>query len=258
MPTLKDIKVIHPKILLYGIAGTGKTALALTLGSKLQIMDFDNGLMTGKTLKDEHYDTRMSVNAIQFLEPDPNKGTAFLKAKNHLYKVAEACAKGKYSFKSICVDSLTSLVDSAMRMVQGNSSHIGKNPQLQEYGLAFNEVENFLTILKSLPILVVVTAHQHNFEIDNKTMVQIALPGRKLPGKICGWFDEVWRMTIQNLPKDEIAFRIQTNGTASTLARSRFNIPDKQNAKVGLPVILKEAGYEYDGEEDVEGTIDKG
>ena len=245
-PTLADMKILHPKILVYGIAGTGKTALALTLGGCLQVMDMDNGLTTGKTLKDEFYEERMKVNVVGgLLENDPIRGVAFLKAKNHLYAVADACAKGTYSFDALCVDSLTSLVDAAMRMVQGNSSHIGENPQLQEYGLAFNEVENFLTILKSLPIVVIVIAHQHEFEVDKVTKVRIALPGRKLPGKIAGWFDEVWRMNIKNLPQGKTGYFIQTKGTASTLARSRFNIADGIDAKQGLRTILKGAGYEF-------------
>jgi len=246
MPILADMRILHPKILMYGGAGTGKTALTLTLGSSLQIMDLDNGLMTGLTLKDQHYEQRLKVNVVSGLqETDPARGVAFMKAKNHLYAVAEACKKGTYSFDALAVDSLTALVDSAMRMIQGNSSHIGTNPQLQEYGLAFQEIENFLTIMKSLPIVVIVIAHQHEFEVDNKMNIRVAIPGRKLPGKVCSWFDEVWRMTIQNLPKGETAHVIQTKGTASTLARSRFNIPDKTDAKLGLVNILKGAGYDF-------------
>ena len=246
MPILADMKILHPKILLYGGAGTGKTALTLTLGENLQIMDLDNGLMTGLTLKDEHYEKRIKVNVVSgLLETDPKRGVAFMKAKNHLYAVAEACTKGTYSFGALAVDSLTSLVDSAMRMIQGNSSHIGSNPQLQEYGLAFQEIENFLTIMKSLPIVVIVIAHQHEFEVDNKTNIRVAIPGRKLPGKVCSWFDEVWRMTVQNMPQDKTAHIIQTKATASTLARSRFNIPDKTDAKLGLTTILKGAGYDF-------------
>jgi archaellum biogenesis ATPase FlaH len=245
MTTLRDMEILHPKILIYGAAGTGKTALALTAGDVMQIMDLDNGLMTGKTLLDEFQENRLSVDVIpDLLESDPTKGTGFLKAKTALYKIVSECKKGSYPFKVLGVDSLTSLADGAMRWVQGNANHIGKNPQLQEYGLAFNEIENFLMMLKSLPIMVVVTAHQHEIEVDSNVQIRVAVPGRKLPGKICGWFDEVWRLRIQNLQGGKTGFVIQTKGTASTLARSRFNLGDKLDASMGLRSILKTAGYE--------------
>jgi SpoVK/Ycf46/Vps4 family AAA+-type ATPase len=47
MAKLKDLKFQHPKILLWGRPGCGKTALALTLGTRAQVLDCDEGLMTG-------------------------------------------------------------------------------------------------------------------------------------------------------------------------------------------------------------------
>ena len=208
-------------------------------------MDLDDGVMTGRTLKDSFYDQRQLVDVISLKEKDPKRGTVFTEAKIHLNSVTEKCKKGTYPFKALCVDSLTSLLDAAMRQVQGASNHIGQNPQLQEYGLAFNQVENFLTVMKALPLCVIVVAHQHYIEYDNKIDIRVAIPGRKLPGKICSWFDEIWRMQLKNLQKGEVDFLIQTKATASTLARSRFNIPNLQSAKKGLPEILKGIGYEF-------------
>ena len=50
---LSEMKEKKKKILIYGKAGVGKTALVMTLGEKLQLLDVDDGVTTGKRLEDE-------------------------------------------------------------------------------------------------------------------------------------------------------------------------------------------------------------
>ncbi len=243
---LKEIRKKPPKVLLYGPPGTGKTALVLTLGKRLQVLDLDDGLETGRTLHDQFRERRMEVDVVQALETSRIRGTAFPEAKRHVFRVVEMIDKGTYPFEAFCIDSLTSLADGAVRYVLGNAGHVGRAPQIQEWGAAFIEIENILTLLRSLPIVVILTAHQHVFELDGETQTEIAVPGRKLPGKICSYFDEVWRMRVRPLPQKKFAYVLQTKSTAGTVARSRLNLEDGIDAgKLGLEEVLRRVGWEW-------------
>lgn len=201
--------------------------------------------MTGKTLKDAFSQQRLEVDVVTgLIENDPTKGNAYRKSQIHLNSVVKACKNGTYPYRALCIDSMTSFADATMRQIQGASSHIGQNPQKQEWGLSFNLIENFVTLMKSLPLCVILTAHQHTFEVDEKTKQEVAIPGRKLPGKICSWFDEIWRMDIKRGQGDSTSHVIQTKSTPSTLARSRFNLPDPIPASRGLTQILKDINYD--------------
>ena len=73
--------------------------------------------------------------------------------------------------------------------------------------------------------------------------MEIGIPGRKLPYRIPGYFDEVWYMKIdfvENIPK----YVIQTKGSQSILSRSRSNVPDTLDVNRGLVDIFdKDLGY---------------
>src|SRR5680860_1245246 len=91
MVSLADLKHHAPKILLIGDAGTGKTALALTGGARVVIIDCDNGTRTGLTLKDKFFEERQKVEVKPCWEDKPNQATAFQKA---LAYIEGLCNKG--------------------------------------------------------------------------------------------------------------------------------------------------------------------
>jgi len=246
MTRLDQIKDRPPHILLYGPPGTGKTALALTLGKGCQVVDLDDGLKTGLTLKDRFLSSRREVDVVQCLETNPKKANAFRRAKAAIFNICNAVMAGKYPFKALVVDSMTSFMDYVMRYVLDNSGRPGTHPQIQDWGASFIETENLLTMVKSLPIVVVFTAHEYSYEVDQATHIKLALPGKSLPGKVCAYFDEVLRTKIVNLEGGKRGFVIQSKGTGSTLARSRCNLPDSTKMDLGLPAILKLMGWDWE------------
>lgn len=245
MPKLSEVKIKPPKILLYGDVGTGKTAFTLTLGDRLQVLDMDEGTLTGVTLDDKFRSRRLEVDVVSCPDPDPNKATAFGCGKAHVLKVANQAVRKAYPYDAFAIDSLTALADHAVRMVMVNSGMAGKNPQIQHWGLAFNEIENILTVARSIPGVFILIAHAMNIEIDGNTKKEIAIPGKSLPNKIARYFDEIWFAKVQNKAGGKQAFTIQTKSTASIVARSRLNIPDGIDMSLGLEEILKQGGYEF-------------
>jgi len=240
MMKLSDIPKKKPKILIYGKAGVGKTAFTLTLGEQLQTLDLDDGVNTGQSLQDEFKSERLKVDIVQCLEESPVKSVGFGKAKAQLMKVANSCNKGDYAFKWLGIDSYTGLADAAVRFVLSNSGVLGKGPpKIQHWGLAFNELEGFLAILRSLPIGVVMVCHEQTTYIDEVAHIEIATPGQKLQAKIPRFFDEVWYMKMKHMSQNKTARVLQTQPTPSILARSRSCLENETDTSVGFVEILK-------------------
>jgi hypothetical protein len=258
MTAIKDIKFLPPKILLMGPYGTGKTALALTLGEYAEVIDLDNGLRTAVGLKDKFTEARLSVEARLCWEERYDIATSFAKAKSNILDVVSSCRKKTYKKKALIVDGLTNLVDCSVRSVCGNQGDPNKKPTLPVWGMAIGEIENLLIALKSLPIVVVLIAHTFQViqdgeidegetdsatgkKFDSKPLITevLACSGQKLPGKVTAAFDEVWRMEVQGN-----RFCLRSIRLARAPARSRACLPDKTDANLGLVEILKKIDYD--------------
>ncbi len=247
MPKLRDLKLKPPKVLLYGRAGSGKTALALTLGSALQLIDLDQGLVTGLTLKDKFSEARLDVDVLEFADEDLKKPRAFERTKNYVQDVQTACGRGKYDFKVLALDSLTSLASDAMDYVLRKAGKLGQQPQINHWGECFREVETLLKMLKTLPIAVIVIAHEQMGEVDGVERVEIAISGKKFPPKIPTLFDEVLYMRIRPAGKGESKYSVLSRSTPAILTRSRHNVPPEWDVDGGMWELLALMGYRHDG-----------
>ena len=217
-----------------------------TLGEGLVVFDFDGGLRSALSVQDQWTPRRIECDVKQFIDDDPAKGIAFVKGQAAILDLVNDCRKGVCKHKGVLIDGMTTMGDAAMRYVQGNSGHVGKNPEIQEWGLMITLIKNNFALLRSLPIVVIVTAHEHVYELDKKSVTQIAVPGRKLPGEFAGYFDEVWRTKVKALGGGKVDFVIQTMPTEGTIARSRSCIPDLVSMNEGMVALLKRMGFDWD------------
>jgi len=247
MPKLSEREARPPKILIYGPAGSGKTALATTLGEHLQVIDLDDGLGTCFKLEDKFKEDRMSIDAVTITDTKVNKPDSFQKAKRAILDISNKAQQGQWEFKAICLDSLTMLVDSAMRMVLHNNGRMGKRPQIQDYQLAFIETEEVILMLRALPCVTILLAHEHVSTIDDRDIIQIGIPGKNLPAKIPALFDEFWHMSVRGVGGGRYEHLIQTKSTEAIRTRSRANLENNLNANLGMVELLKKTGYEFNG-----------
>lgn len=237
MASLKELPRKKKKILLMGPVGTGKTALGLTLGEKAQILDLDDGLETGRCLDDAFKPKRLMVDVIQVLEDRTGVSTQFMRAKAKILTNVNKAIKGEYKFEYFVIDSFTALVESAVNGIMSNSGMFGQSPEIQHWGAAFVEVKNVLLLLRMMPTTVVLIAHEQIKEVNKINEILIATPGTRMPNEVPRFFDEFWRLELKNIG-GRIARILRTKGTPTLRIRSRSNLPDSLDTKVGFPAIM--------------------
>lgn len=249
---LNELPAIPPKVLLYGTYGTGKSALTMTLGQRLEMLDLNNGLRTGLTLKDAHTTARQSIEVTQFIDKDPRM-TLYGNLKMKVLDISNRCTARTYPYQAVGIDCLTDLSSMALRYVMGNSGKRdqfdGKSgapaPEIQHWGAMFNEITSLLLIIKSLPIAVVLIAHDQRDQIDGVPFTEIGISGKNMPNQVASYFDEVWYTRARPAAGGRMAYTVQTLASATITARTRFNVPDGTDQSIGMIEILRKAGYEF-------------
>ncbi len=235
---LKEMTKKNWKIILFGPVGVGKTGLALTLGEKAQVLDMDDGLITGQAMQDKFTKDRLEVDVKTAYEEKLDTAMAFPKAKGIITSVCNLCMKGDYKFDYFILDSLTALAEASLRSTMFLSGRLGTAPEIQHWGMAFMEIKDIMLMLRMLPITVVLIAHEQTREVDKQPVVEIAVQGKNLPSQIPRYFDEVWRMMIRNLAGGKKSYVRQTKGTAAVKVRSRGDLDDMIDTGIGMKGIL--------------------
>lgn len=240
-------KLKGPKILLYGSFGTGKTTFVATGGKAVQIIDLDSGLRSALTYEDKWKPERkLAVDcAISCGEDDPKRALAFNKARSYISSVFDQCASGKYPHKVLVLDSLTTMSEYAMRSILAANNMLGKQPQLQHWGIRDIVFKEILINLKALPIAVIVLAHQQ-IDQDNVGTISIspAIAGKSLPPILHSQFDEIIYARTRPIAKGATEYVLENKSSGGTTVRTRSNFENYFNMDRGLREFLGLMDYE--------------
>jgi hypothetical protein len=209
MSTLEDYKEKKPiKMLLMGDTGTAKTGSLASLanaGYKLHILDYDNGLdilsttVKKECLKNVEYETLTEKKKVVNGEVLPafspkafSKGLALLTEWANKYTSLEDV---------IVIDSLTFMSDAALEFVQAGTGHLGRQPEIQEWGIAMSKIEDVLAILYSEDVQCNVIINSHIKYIQDESTgimkAQINTLGTKLPPKVGRYFNHMLLAQMQ-------------------------------------------------------------
>ncbi len=233
-----------PKILMYGAGGTGKTAL-VSQASRGYLMDFDNGMRTAMKLEDQFTPLRKEIEFDIYNETNPQAPEAWLRAKKKLIDIMNKCSRGEWEYDCLVIDGLSGLAEVVQNQIMAQCNKVMKKPEIREWGLIVAEVEIAIQIIKSLPILILVTAHELPIMVDDRHIMKILAPGTKLPAKIPTWFDEVW-YTKTRVKAGQLTYIVSGRKTPAIEARTRSGMnTDFDHTEVGLKRVLSEIGFTY-------------
>lgn len=236
-----------PSLVLVGLAGCGKTALASQLGKGAYCFDFDNGMRTALNLKDDLTSFRQSLEFDIYTDTDIMKPDSFIRA---LTKLRTFLAKPP---KAVSLDSLTGLgkaVYSYIMYTQKGDPFA--KPEIQHWGSMVGEVERFILMLRALKCPIIMTAHEGLAEMDDGRSVRIINSITKSHGrnKIAWLFDEVLYMTARPIGGNNYGYFV-TGRSVDLPCRTRSGILGETVIdKSGLKGLLEKIGYVYQPEAD--------
>jgi len=261
MPTIEDAcnnnLLRPPKILLVGSYASGKSSLAFTLGAEAEVLDMDGNVRPPLSVVDQFSSARKLVEWNQLIDKDAMNPDSWETFKARVVAIHNSIISKSYKKKAVILDSFTTMGESAMRMIRKQKRKLmdPSQPTQPEWGLAFNEVQFILSMIRTWPIIVIMNCHEMVITEEDKdesgnsvtkTTRQILGIGRKLPATLGAYFSEIWYMKLVIGAGNSVAYKIQTRSNGSVVARSGLAIADMTDTKIGMKAILKSGGFDTD------------
>ena len=238
------IQTRPPKILLMGKWGSGKTALAMSLGEKAEMLDLENGVYASR-IEDQWKTQRENVNVEGFYDTTPGQATAWARLKSHVDKIAVGIQQKKWNRQALIIDSLTAVQEISLNFVMANSGKLGKQPEIQHWGMNFNEMANLLQQLRALPIPVIVLAHVVQTIENESVKLELAVPGKANPQKIPGMFTEVLYCKVETGAANKTRFLLQSKPSGLISCRSSSQIEDNYDMTQGMDKLIEKMGWKW-------------
>ena len=244
----KDLKELNhpPKILLHGDSSNGKTALISQL-SNGYLMDFDGGMETVNALDDKFSKYRHNIEFDIFKDKSFRNPQGWNTAYAKLLKIAELCAKNKWQYDALCLDSMTGIAQVIKHFVMfTKTGNALAEPERQHWGMMVNCMEAVCSILMTINVPVFITAHDCTVQTDDDVTYKVLGMTKNHGEKIPWMFDEVWLAQIKKKGQKR-TFTVSGIGTAARIAKTRMNLgKDVDHTEIGLPGVFKLINYNYD------------
>ena len=244
-----------PIILIFGDAGTGKTAL-VSQAKNSYLMDFDNGMLTAANLKDKFYDLRQKIEFDIFVEPNPRKPIMYHKSLQTLSHISTKCQLNTWEYDSLIIDSMTGVAKTIMLTTmfeaEGDST---QKPERNHWGGMVSYMEAFMSYLRLLKNkLVIITAHTNSDENDKGQLLK-TFPSsitKNYGLKSLPWMvDELWQASIRPEGAGTFGFYVDGSHKDKLITRTRSNFGLVRHDIIGLEGVLEKVGYRMSEESTV-------
>jgi len=217
VPNTKDLKISKIKILVWGKPKSGKTFFFRTFPKPAKAYMFDpNGMLSlrGEDIEYEEYNGPSGYRQFRIdLEKDMRAGT----------------------YKSIMIDSLSTLQQCMMKSVQEENIKRTENYQIQEYMIYFSRLRSLLIDLINYPVHLLFTAHQQALEnkLTGDVSILPSIYGKEMPDEFPMFFDEVYHTEIKPHRNTQSEYFLRTQPTDLIVSGGRI---DKDNVLNNLEV----------------------
>lgn len=197
------------KILVHGLAGSGKTRLCTTTGEETLIISAEAGLLS------------IRESDVQVAE---------VSSMADIEELYAMLVNEPHPFKWVCLDSISEIAEVVLAYEKAAS----KDPR-QAYGALADRMAGLIRAFRDLSgINVVMTAKQERVKDDNAGLLLFvpSMPGQKLGQQISYWFDEVFALRVEKTAEGEVSRWLQTSRDLQYEAKDRsgsldlFEAPD--------------------------------
>jgi len=198
-------KLYHVKVLVYGLAGTGKTTLCATAPNPI-VLSAESGLLSLRKQK------------IPFVDI----GTYKELTESFLWAQSSTEAK---NYQTICLDSLSEVAETVLVELKKTS----KDPR-QAYGQLQDQMTQIIRSFRDLDKHVYFSAKQERVVTDpvaGTIAIYPGLPGTKLGQQLPYFFDEVFRSLVHDDPATKArSYWLQTQKDTTHEAKDRSGALD--------------------------------
>lgn len=249
MPRLDELpKGESVALLVYGPAGSGKTELIGTAGSRTLIINTGLGIVTlqSKGFKQRHPGVNPIIETITE-EVLPDKAEAFDKCCDILDNYLTPTHPEFNNIDTIAIDDATALRRFALakgleiNQKEGKSNSLSKSKlskvvetAVQDYKIEMDVIDQFIihyvSECKRLGKHFVLTAHErveYNKpskigDVATVNKIRPGFTGRTFPDSVTGHFDLVWYLETQGAG-NLIKYKARTAGDGSLVAKTRWD-----------------------------------
>lgn len=199
-------------VLLYGLPGCGKTAAIPSFPKPIYILNLDPDGLRTIAGEDFYYD--------EFYDRADEKPFAW----KEVVKAAKGLLKG-HDYRTVALDSLTSLAVVCMNDIQALNRTTGKPPEIQEYLILNDRLKHFIQdVFLQIPGFRVLTAHLDITKdaLTGEIWKGVYIDGAdKYPRRLPAWFSEVYYMEGNHGSKGS-SFTAMTLSRQKITCRTRF------------------------------------
>jgi hypothetical protein len=231
-----------PVILIFGPSGTGKTALT-SQASNGYCFDFDDGMRTAATLRDKFFDQRQGIEFDTYLDRDPKNPDAYHRAIMKLIQIRGQIQAKTWKHDAVVVDSMTGL--SKAIMLKSMKDQVGDSlgePERNHWGSMVNYMRSFMTQIRCLNCLVLITAHLQTID-DDKGQLMAMLPSsitRNHGAKDLPWcVDEMWYSQVVPAGGGKFDYVVSGSPIDKVTTCSRSSIGRVKHSEIGLVKLLE-------------------
>lgn len=239
-----------PNVLIGGPAGSGKTCL-VAQASRGYLMDWDGHMKTVLQVKDKFSPLRGQIEFDEFVDEvtmkdgKPTlKSSRYLDGKSKLLECARLASEGNWPYDALITDTITGLCRSIQLHTMSCAGNPFKKPQIQDFGSFINELESILTIIRSMPVLKITTAHEMVIFGNADQQISTRLMSATKPhgaNKLAWLFDQVLMAKKRFRGQGKVEYIVTGR---HEIAKGPINI-DVVHNEIGLAGILEMLGYKY-------------